>query len=291
MSNEVIRSRTEADAIIAITQQAHSAPIIDTNPNLPGPVLVHRDGRIESLERLADNPRRKRAAVTLLDAESFIGYVKAYREPGTLLTGVCETFKGHFRAVLDYHEPEFPPAEMTGGAHWAEHAVDFPLTPTPEWAVWSASNGKSMSQEAFAEFLEDMASDIREPDAATLQEMVLTLAATKTVNFRSAKRLKDGTSQLSYNETVTEQAGQSGAMSIPDKFMITIQPFAGAPLQDLLARLRFRIDGGKLSFHYVLHRPDKMVRSVWTAEREKIETALGLPVHFGTAAAKNPTPA
>ena len=70
-------------------------------------VLIDRDGRVTSLEKFADSPRRKRAHVTFYEAKSFIAYVVAHLLPGrTLITGTATELGGHFAAIIDYHGEE-----------------------------------------------------------------------------------------------------------------------------------------------------------------------------------------
>lgn len=291
------QTRTEAADIIAITKIAHSAPIIDRSLDMP--VLVHRDGKIESLERFAPRPYRKRATVTVYAAAGFIEYVKNHRQLGTVLTGVCDEQKGGFKANLDAHVPnklatDSPELEVVAfAAGWGQHSVVFEMKQTPEWARWLGKNEEAMTQEEFAEFLEDMADDIKEPSVASLLEVAQVLHLKKGVNFRRAHRASDGQTQLTYEETIQAQStrAEGGELKIPDKFVIEITPFVGGPLVRIMARLRVRLNGANVTFFYVLHRPDRVVRDVWNAERATIESALQLPVLFGSLQLTNAAPA
>lgn len=255
-------------------------------------VLVRRDGTVLSLERYADNPRRKRAAVNLYEAKSFIDYVNSHKVAGrTHLFGVANELGGSFTAVLDYHEGEEVKNEEGLGAlpGWGEHKAVLTLETTPEWKRWIANNGKLLTQEQFAEFIEDNQLDIIAPAAADILDMAQLLQGKKTVNFRGGKNLKNGAIQLEYTEAVEVTGSgvtsrRDDAMQIPDKFTLGIIPFVGAFGVQIDARLRFRIgDGGKLSFAYILNRPYKVIEDAFRFTRQEIEQATKISVLLGGA--------
>ena len=267
-------------------------------------VLIDRDGRVTSLEKFADSPRRKRAHVTFYEAKSFIAYVVAHLLPGrTLITGTATELGGHFAAIIDYHGEEPRPvnaetapattliAETTPAATGnGEHTARLNLSTTPEWARWLGQNGKLLPQETFAEFIEDNLADIVRPDAATILEFAQGLQGKKEVSFKSGRNLRDGSIQLEYVEAVTVQGSttrRDDSFKLPDRFTLGLVPFVGANGVEIEARLRFRIGtDGKLSFAFLLNRPYKLIEQAFEATRADIETGTGRPVLLGTAEIK-----
>lgn len=277
-------TRTEADAIIAITQAAASLPQKITSGMAD--LLLLKDGTTKSLECYQPYPFRKRAAVRLSEPASFIAYVLAHTEAGTSLFGSPSPVGGYFSAIIDYHQTD-------GGinaARWGDHAVAFDLQPTPEWLRWSGAANKSMAQTEFAEFLEDNVGDVIRPSGAELLEVALTLQAAKSVNFRSAVRLANGQHQLGYQETINATAGATGSMEIPERFALRFPLFEGGAPVEMVARLRYRITDGRLTFSYRLDNAERTVRDQWQTIREGIEKACGRPVHRGSATITPPKP-
>ena len=249
-------------------------------------VLINREGIVTSLERHQDRPRRKRASATFHEASSFIDYVQRHKLVGrTHLFGVANELGGQFSAILDYHSGGDDTIEAPG---WGEHTAIFNLATTPEWQRWIGANGRLLTQEQFAEFIEDNQTDIIEPAAADILDMAQLLQGTKTVTFKSGRNLKNGTVQLQYVEQL-EAGRRDDAMTLPDKFKLGIIPFVGAFGVEVEARLRFRIgDGGKVSFSYILNRPYKVIEDAFKHTRRDIEEKTGLSVMLGGAAISKP---
>lgn len=279
-------TKTEAEAIAALAT-ATIAPQYKQAPDTILPYLILKDGSTRSLEQLMARPLRKRATAVFTEPGSFINYVNDHkRERGTLLLGEVNEVTGSFAAIFDYHERATnAETEADGVAGWGQHRAELKLVSTPEWARWSAGSGKEWGQTEFAEFLEDNAVDVSEPSGADLLEVAQTLQATKSLNFRSGVRLKDGRNQLTYIEDITASAGSAGQMEVPEAFILSLVPFIGCDQTQFRARLRYRINQGKLTFCYRLYQSHAIVGAVWQTIREMVEEETGLMVHRGTATA------
>ena len=272
--------RTEAESIAKLVSDA-IAPRLEQIDNVQ--YLILKDGATRTLESLQQYPRRKRATACFIEPEGFIQYLLAHQEPGTIITGDVTEKSGTFRAIIDY-----PHAGEQGLPKWGEHVAALQLQITPEWARWIENDTKSKAQSEFAEFLEDNACDIVEPSGADLLEVASTLEAAKGVNFRSATRLANGQHQLRYEETLDARAGQSGQMQVPETFTIEISPFVGTPRTKIRARLRYRIDQGRLTFHYRLMQPHLVILAAWMQARVAIEMSTTRKVQRGSAQVTNP---
>lgn len=267
---------TEAAAVAQICAEANAPAFVP-----PQGLAVFPDGRVRNLdfEGLRDHPKRKRGLVCLSETSSFIEYVNAHSTPDeTHIFGVASEAGGEFKAVIDFH------GRGDADPNWGEHVCVLKLATTPEWQRWTARNGQQLTQEAFAEFLEDNMQDIVNPDAGTLLDVAQLLTGKKSVTFRSGKNLKNGAIALEYSETIESTGGRSnGDMQVPDKFTLMISPFIGVDPVALDARLRYRIsDSGKLSFSFILNRPHKIVEAAFNTAREAIKKGTDLFVHLGT---------
>lgn len=274
---------TEAGAVADIVKAGiHGTKMSGVSP---ADIVVFPDKTIKSLELYAEFPRRIRSIVQLCEAKSFVQYLNAHKlaDATAIFGSACEK-GGHFTAIVDYHNSK------DGSASWGEHVAVFNLVTTPEWDRWLASNQRLMTQEQFAEFLEDNLSDVVNPDAATLLEMAQLLTGKKGVTFKSGRNLRDGSIDFQYSEQIEATAGRrDDTMKLPDHFVIGLTPFVGANGVEVKARLRFRIsDSGKLSFMYLLDRPFKIVEHAFQATRDQIQTETGLFVHMGQATVGRP---
>lgn len=280
---------TEASTVASLARAA-VAPLNLASVPAAG-VLVFADKTVRSLEAFSPTPKRKRASVSLYESKSFVEYVKAHKLPGaTHLFGQSNELGGSFSAVIDYHEAETATKEVAVPG-WSDHRATLTLQTTPEWKRWIENNGKAMTQEAFAEFLEDNITDIIKPDGATLIEIAQLLVGKKGATFRSGKNLKTGAIDFAYSEQIEASAGRrDDNMQVPDRFTLGICPFVGAAGVEVSVRLRFRIsDSGKLTFIYLLDRPHKVIEAAFNATRMVIESSTSLGVHLGTAVVNNPT--
>ncbi len=275
-----IKVKTENDTLVEQVQLANRHAIRDSISNTP--VLLHRDGRIASLERYMPEPLRPRARAVFNEPASFIAYIQAHDEDGTHLFGDVTEQSGSFMAILDYHLPTTAESAKQG-AQWGEHTARLNLQVTPEWQRWLGSNAKPFEQAAFAEFLEDNVRDVVKPSGAELLEVALTLQAAKKVAFRSAVRLDNGEHQLTYVEEIAGQAGATGKLQVPERFTIAMAPFEGADPVEIEVRLRYRLMEGRVVFIYQLLRPDVAIRLMWERIRNRIASETGYVVHRGSA--------
>lgn len=226
-------------------------------------VMVPPNCKVESLEHLQLHPSRTRGRTILRDASSFIKMVEREITPATSIYGNHNP--PGFVAVFNDHSKN--------GAGWRDHTAVFNCPLSVEWTTWKAGDGKSMTQEQFAKFIEDNLPDIANPPAADMLEISRSLEAKKRVNFASGVRLSNGQTELTYEEEISGTAAK-GKLQVPELFTIGIEVLEGGPRYGVDARLRYRIqDGGKLSIWYDLVRPHKVqedaVKEVWQEIAEK----------------------
>lgn len=233
-------------------------------------VVINTD---QILETSRPTPRRKKGVVALTTPASLSQYVDAHKGDGTEIYADWRARRA--TAVLNDHG---------GHAGWGDHRAVLTLMATPEWTTWTALDGKYMSQVEFAEHIIDTTADVVDPPAADLLEMAETFTATKTLNFKSGNRLKDGQRQLTYVEVVEAQAGAAGNVTIPDSILLRLAPFDGAEPVEMGARVRYRINDGALRLGYVLDRPDLVLRTAFAAVVEGIEARTGITALWGTPA-------
>lgn len=248
---------------------------------------VRDDERIQvtDLEPHLTVPLRPRGTAVLHEPDDFAAYVLRLADtneddPATTLWADLDNRR--VTAVFNDHTDG-------GGAGWRDHTAVFQVKVDPDWSAWTGSSGKLVSQTEFAEFLEDHMHALVEPAAADLLEVVTTFKALRRVTYRSATRLSSGDLQFAYDQETTTQAGRKGDVEVPSQFTLRLAPFAGLPVVDVLARLRWRIDeAGGLRIGYVLHRRDLVERDAFNQLVRIIGARVsvgdeGLPLYTGQA--------
>jgi len=262
----------DLNQLLALSLSTAAARHADTGADGQAPYVILPTGySAADLESTLPVPTRKRARVSLTNAQSFIDFVNLHREASTHLYG--DPDKGTFVAVFDDNSE----GSLTG---WREHIARFTATESIEWKTWAESNKKPMKQAEFAQFIEDNLVDIIEPESAHILEVSRSLQAKKAGNFSSALRLDNGDVQFTYEDKTEASAGK-GQLKVPEKFVIAIPVYQGGPAYKIEARLRYRISEGALMMWYDLLRPHKSKEHALTEINEQIEIGTELQIFAG----------
>lgn len=289
-SIELLGAASENGVVADLARRAVAPAQITIIENRLAGVVV--DGKLITfeLDKYADHPRRAEGRVSLNDPDSFIAYVNRHRDEAatTLWTDVNA---GTVTAVFDDH------AKDAGDPGFGRHRAILQLQNTPEWTHWIDGSGTPMSQQEFAEHIEDGTVSIFEPDAATMLELAQSFQAATSVDFKSGTRLSSGETQLRYEEKVDAQAGPSGSITIPNTIKLRLGVFVGGglpreqeatdgdgqpALYELTARFFYRIGGGKLAMGYKLIRPDVARQLAFDDLTSTISEGVNLDVLAGT---------
>lgn len=252
------KTSTAGDAQAIIDACAQIEPVHQVEP---GRIYAVRQpgGGFTTLDLSGDQyrefPQHKRGHVHVRDVASLAAYhgkhADDWSEVYADLDGATIT------TVLDAHMGE------SDGARWQAHRATLTMQQTPQWRTWTACDRQPMSQQVFAEFIEDNATDIAPGGpvaAADLLELAQQFHAHTKVEFKSGKRLKDGQTQFVYTETIDAKAGERGTIEIPDAFDLVLAPFEDCEPYRVGARFRYRLNGGDLRLFYQLFDPDKVFR-------------------------------
>jgi uncharacterized protein YfdQ (DUF2303 family) len=199
--------------------------------------------------------------------------------------------------VLDYHA-----AGSEGTPRHGRHRGEFAFPLSDEWTAWNGMNGKPMGQAAFAKFLEDHIIDVMGGDEvhlgeaaqrfvnalggearignpAQLMEMATNFQMVDVQTIGNATRLSSGETKLQFvNE---HQAPTGAALVMPSMFVIAIPVFKGEDPYQVLARLRYRPDGGEIKFFYDLWRLDIIFDDAFDGAVERVKSETGAPVLIG----------
>ena len=249
---------------------------------LGGYYTVVAGGALHKVDLTGDEyqtqPRRKKGTTTVRDVASFAHYWAKHRRDGASeVYATRDALK--ITAVLDAHGAD---DDATG---WGQHRLVLQLEHTTAYKAWRDKSGVDMTQEEFANFLEDNRVDVVHPPAAEMLEVAQSLQATTKVDFAAGHRLADGQRILSYTETMESRAGTQGQLAIPAEITLGVFVFKGASHADVFtARFRHRLVQGQLRLSYRLDRPDDVVDAAYAGVVAEVAEQCAATVLVGTPA-------
>jgi uncharacterized protein YfdQ (DUF2303 family) len=260
---EELSSTPDGYASIIEAARVGQIPTAVTSVDQPYVVVIPDGSFVQELDLSAwrDAPTRATGVAHPGTVASFSQYVKRFENDQTTIW--VDLISGTLVAVIDDHAADQP--------GFGQHRAKTELQATPQWNHWLAKDGASMSQTEFAEHIEVGLDDIVEPDAATVLEIAQNFHAKTDVQFRSATRLDSGEQRLQYDEQIAATAGKDGSLTMPSAIKLGLEPFYGEDRFALLARLRFRISGGKLTLSYKLDRPDLVRQQAIESIAERLQ--------------------
>ena len=244
------------------------------------------------LEHLLPAPRATRAFAKLAGTADFLAYVARHKLENTVVW--CDfnpqSFRLKFTAVIDEH--------ANGAAGWRRHTAELDPLFSAEWRVWKETQDrKPLAQTPFAEFLQENGSDIAStdesaaagyPSALQMLTMATNFVHNEERSLKSSVRLQSGGVRLTY--VADADAGTTAEMAMFEKFQIGIPVFHGAGAWAIDARLKYRNNGGKLSFHYELVRPDRVHQAAAETLIAQVRDGLGdVPMFFGACSSTKTT--
>lgn len=233
--------------------------------NLPGfkpYTLVPDDMKVEVIERLdeRERPEHVKASPSFDDAASLVAYFNRFEDVESTLFADLDS--STIVGVIDHHEPG-----IENGARYHDHIATFKAKHSPEWLAWVGMSGKRVTQEQFAVFIEDNAPDVQQPSGAVLQQMALNLEASGSADFKSHKRLEDGSVHFHFSQEVN---GTSNGVPVPKEFRVMLRPYIGGEAVGMTAKFRFNKDGGRLTMGLDLMLIEQTKRAAFDSIVEKV---------------------
>lgn len=262
-------------------------------PNVPI-LLDPLTGKPSSVRNLIEEyrtaPADKRGTATALTLEAFIDLTNRHKSADSVIFAATDWRKPSFLAVIDYHP-------RAGGTANAKHRIAYQFPLSDEWKAWVAIDGKALDQAEFAAWIEDRIADLTTPTAdergdleATFSTRMATPAELMTlsrglqvlVEAKVAKvvTLQSGAAQMTFEETHRDASGN--ALTVPGLFMLSVAPFVGGDRIRLPVRLRYRVAGGAVKWHFQMYRPDFYVSERVAGDLDNARDETGLPAFEGT---------
>jgi len=270
-------------------------------------VMVDKDGVHEIPESLFDEyritPKRRQGTATLLSLSSFIDHVNRFSDADTVIFADNDRARPSLTAVLDYHR-----VGADGDPRFGKHRSSFAYPLSDEWKAWQGANGTPMKMVDFAAFLEDRIIDVmpaafvsltdeaklfvdtlggmgRVADPAKLMQLATELQIFESSVVRSANNLASGEGAIEFQTEHMDQAGQK--LIVPSLFVLGIPVFKNGPVYQVIARLRYRKNGGSITFFYELWRTDRVFDHAFDESVDRVKAETERPVFLGRDESKS----
>ncbi|NUS79113.1 MAG: DUF2303 family protein [Streptomyces sp.] len=262
-------------SIAALAQQALAPKQVE-----PGHIylVATAEGEVETIDltgpEFTGRLERKTGTTTVRDSASFLTYYAKHHDENTEVYSDVE--KLTVTAVLDAHQADT--------ARFGGHRLHLALRKTKAWDEWTSLDGKLLTQDQFANFLEDHLAYLVDPDAATMLEIAQSIKASTKAEFQSSSRLQSGERKFSFVEDTKASAGAKGDIAIPETFKIAVPPFEGADAYSMTARFKYRIDRGQLALGFKLEQPEERARAAFADVLTTIAEGITTPILNGTPA-------
>lgn len=259
------------------------------------PVAFDRKAQIfKSLKPLIEEfrtaPDRRKGTATVDTLDSFIALVERHKDEGSALFGKCSWPDPKLTAVLDYDS-------AAGAARNRTHRIVYAFPLTEEFKAWVSGNAKPMEQDAFAAFLEEHSAELAAPSdgetseyerlfkekMATPSEVVALSRHLEVFVAARAKqgiRLQTGERVVEFSEDHVNAKGEP--IVVPGIFMVSVPAFVDGDAVRIPARLRYRVNGGKVVWFYQLYRWEFFLREQVGHDLKDAADKTGLPAFEGS---------
>lgn len=212
---------------------------------------------------------------TVANDAAFISYVNRHGDAQTEIW--ADQAQNKVVGIIDAHQAVGADSDRFG---WERHKVTLALEHTPAWKAWVGNQGLKR-QADFAEHIEEYAEHVYVPTGGELLEIAQTLQGTRNAEFRAGTKLSTGESQFQYVEDIKGQAGKSGNLTIPEQFELGLAPYIGGAAYKVVAKLRWRLDGGSVVIGYKLIGIDRILEEAFKEITETITAGVEFPVFHG----------
>jgi uncharacterized protein YfdQ (DUF2303 family) len=250
----------------------------------------------------ASKPVRRKGTAHATTLDSFCALVNRHKSPDTVTFADANWKAPRFTAVIDYNaETTGPvPAVATGEdsfARFGQHRVAYAFPLSEAWKVWIAFDGKPMTQEVFAQFLEDHIHEVASPDQSEtndardrfkttvanpsdLMDLARGMEILVGARIKSRQNLASGEKELVFETEHKTVGGEK--LVVPGLFVVNVAPFYQGEAMRIFARLRYRPSDGGVVWFYELYRPDLAIEERVTADLITVAERTERPTFHGS---------
>lgn len=278
-------------------------PVIDKVPV----AVVPKDGGGSDIFDLTpyiephlQRPVARKGTARVQTLAAFIDLVNRHKGDHSAVFGDLNWRAPSLLAVIDYHDRVGAiddASALDPVARHLRHRIAYPFPLHEIWRTWLAADGKAMTQEDFAEYIEEHLPELTSPspaEAADAERTYGTTIATPSdmltlsrglevvvgAKVKNNQRLQSGEGQILFE---TEHRDANGApLKVPGLFMINVPVFEGGDPVSFVVRLRYRVKGGDVVWSFKLLRPDVYIDGAVTGAFQRVRDETALPLYLGS---------
>ena len=270
--------KTTAENVVQTALEAASVtPIVVTE--LATYAVIPIDRKVVKLPRYMENPDRKMANVTFLDVDDCSTYVNQQKIMATRMWAQRGT-KVTIEAIIDYHNSMVdgnPVDGPIGIPQWGMHRAALTMEMSEEFKPWADRAGQYMNQLEFAQFIDDNAAAMNNPDPAAMSELALNLQGTENAVFKSTLDPHNGNVVFAYEQTNAPK----GSMEIPRVMQLYLPVIEGTAPQFVPIKLQWRIGEGRPQFAWRIPALGQLMRNAMRQQMDVIAEKTEIPVWVG----------
>jgi uncharacterized protein YfdQ (DUF2303 family) len=239
-------------------------------------VLANADGqeRIESVKQIIDEyqlaPDRVTGQTRMDDLASLLNECSRYKN---------DALSVYVHAVDPTRAPSIIAVfndTVAGTPSFRDHRSTYVPQPSSEIRAWLAAGQRLISQEEFAELIEERLLDVKAPnpeernmapllEAATLLKLQVGnpaellevsrgLQVNVSSNVKGKPNLHNGAVSFAFEESAQP------TVTVPGAFLLDVPFFEGATKVLILARLRYKVEESKIKWRVLLHDVPRVYR-------------------------------
>lgn len=263
-----------ADAKSRITEVA-GIPVVIAPPGTSADLLT---AALEAADKRADAPRRRKGTATHSELSSFIAHVNRFKDEDSAIYADVDAVR--LTCVFDYHR------KGAGDPRWGEHRSVYACPLSKSWLLWTANDGSKMSQDQFAQFIEDNMQDLASPVGngedkdLPMPSEVLTMARNLVIRSKGefSRSLNPVTGEHSL---VCKNENETTSTKIPRAFLLGIPVFEAGAMYRVEARMRLDMSSGRPVFSYSIYQPEAIKRDAFGEARQMVTEQTALPLFAG----------
>ncbi len=296
--------KTEAEAVAEIVHENARVPramSLEAPDGVDHPILLLPSAgntwTASSVKKLMDEyrwePERRKGTANLTEVESFIAHVNRFKDEDSAIFVAKARPRPSLLAVLDYHR-----ATSEGSPRFGEHKAYYPFPISDAWEAWGAKDGEEFGQSEFAQFIEDNLADVAVPEVARESARAQTFMGTFKSTFAGPEKLLALSRGLTVHvgekveQAVNPSTGEvslrfesqhnTNQVQMPTAFILTIPVFKEGTVYIVVARFRYRVRAGAVTFWYNLHKPEEIFDDAIRGVVETVKAATELPIFAGS---------
>lgn len=225
---------------------------------------------LRAVEQREPHPNRKQGTSRHFELASFVEHVNRFKEESSAVWADIDSME--VTAVYNEHDKK--------RAGWRDFQAVYSCRTSPEWQAWLERDGEAMSNEAFANFIEERMEDLTDGEGMPAPIVLLEMARNLQVHTKGQFIRKVNPETGEYT-MISKEEHTEGTTKIPRRFALALRVFEGGDAYRVEARISFRVNNGRPMFSYTLHRAEEIKRDAFGHIRDIVAKKTNLTVFAG----------